>query len=63
MTDAEKFEMPLPFVTIQAKCQPQLAPSPNKDDEILKTQSTWVDDALVISWTNLWVERYVAILL
>ena len=63
MTDAEKFEMPLPFVTIQAQCQPQLAPSPNKDDEILKTQSTWVDDALVISWTNLWVERYVAILL
>ena len=62
MTDAEKFEVPLPFVTIQAECQPQLAPSPNKDDDILKTQSTWVDDALLISWADLWVERYVAIL-
>ena len=24
MTDAEKFELPLPFVTIHAECQPQL---------------------------------------
>ena len=37
MTDAEKFEVPLPFVSIQAHCQPQLAPSPNKDEDILKT--------------------------
>ena len=37
LSDAEKFEVPLPFVTIQAECQPQLAPSPNKDDDILKT--------------------------
>ena len=37
MTDAEKFEVPLPFVSIQAQCQPQLAPSPKKDDDILKT--------------------------
>ena len=37
MTDAKKFEVPLPFVAIQAQCQPQVAPSPHKDDEILKT--------------------------
>ena len=37
MTDAERFEVPLPFVSIQTQCQPQFAPSPNKDDGILKT--------------------------
>lgn len=37
MTDAERFEEPLPFVSIQAQCQPQLAPSPDKDADILTT--------------------------
>ena len=37
LSDAKKFEVPLPFVSIQAQCQPQVAPSPHKDDEILKT--------------------------
>ena len=27
MTDAKKFEVPPPFVSIQAQCQPQLAPA------------------------------------
>ena len=37
MNDAEKFEVPLPFVSIQAECKPQLTPSPRKDDDIQKT--------------------------
>ena len=37
LNDAEKFEVPLPFISNQAQCLPQLAPSSNKDDNILKT--------------------------
>ena len=37
MTDAEKFEVPLPFVSIQAKCEPTLTPSPNKDYKTVNT--------------------------
>lgn len=34
---ATKYEVPLPFVSIEAQCQPKLEPSPNKDGDILKT--------------------------
>ena len=37
ISDAEKFEVPIPFVSIHAECQTQLAPSPQKDDDIKKT--------------------------
>ena len=37
LNDAEKFEAPLPFISTQVQCYPQLAPSPNKDDNTLKT--------------------------
>ena len=34
--DAAKYEVPLPFVSIQTECKPQLAPAPKKDDDILR---------------------------
>ena len=36
-SDAEKFTVPLPFVSIQTQCKPQLEPTPKKDDYILGT--------------------------
>ena len=37
LTDAERFEVPLPFVSIQAKCEPTLAPSPDEDKKTINT--------------------------
>ena len=37
LSDAEKFEVPLPFISIQAKCEPTLTPSPNEDEKTVNT--------------------------
>ena len=37
LSDAEKFEVPLPFVSIQAKCEPTLTPSPDEDEKVVNT--------------------------
>ena len=37
ISDAEKFAVPLPFVSIEAECKPQLTPSPREDEDIQKT--------------------------
>ena len=37
ISDAKKFAVPLPFVSIQAKCKPRLRPSPREDDDIQTT--------------------------
>ena len=37
LSDAEKFKVPLPFISIQTKCEPTLAPSPNEDEKTLNT--------------------------
>ena len=37
ISDAEKFAVPLPFVSIQAECKLKLTPSIREDDDIQKT--------------------------
>ena len=37
LSDAEKFEVPLLFVSIQAECEPTLAPSPDEDKKTINT--------------------------
>ena len=37
LSDAEKFEAPLPFISIQAKCEPTLSTSPNEDEKTVNT--------------------------
>ena len=35
--DAAKYEVPLPFVSIQTQCKPWFAPTPKQDEDILRT--------------------------
>ena len=37
ISDAEKFAVPLPFVSMQAECKALRTPSPREDDDIQKT--------------------------
>ena len=37
MTDAKKFEVPLPFISIQSKCEPTLSPSPSDNEKTVNT--------------------------
>ena len=37
LSDAAKYDVPLPFVSIHTQCKPQFEPTPKKDDDILET--------------------------